>query len=74
MGRLITEPVKKVTLIVDDVTFIFDNPKIVHLLTDGEHKRDVSFYKFDLRIDTFEEPIAYRTVKKNGITEYERLA
>ena len=74
MERLITEPVKKVKLIVDDVTFIFDNPKIVHLMKEGEHKSDVSFYKLDLRIDTFEEPTAYRTVKKNGITEYERLA
>lgn len=73
MERLITEPVKKVKLIVDDVTFIFDNPKIVHLLTNGEHKSDVSFYEFDLRINTFDEPTAYRTIKIDGITEYEKL-
>lgn len=73
MGRLITEPVKKVKLIVDDVTFIFDNPRIVHLLTNGEHKSDVSFYEFDLRINTFDEPTAYRTIKIDGITEYEKL-
>lgn len=73
MGRLITEPVKKVKLIVDDVTFIFDNPRIVHLLTNGEHKSDVSFYELDLRINTFDEPTAYRTIKIDGITEYEKL-
>ena len=73
MERLITEPVKKVKLIVDDVTFIFDNPRIVHLLTNGEHKSDVSFYEFDLRINTFDEPTAYRTIKIDGITEYEKL-
>lgn len=73
MGMLITEPVKKVKLIVDDVTFIFDNPRIVNLLTNGEHKSDVSFYEFDLRINTFDEPTAYRTIKIDGITEYKKL-
>lgn len=73
MGPIIKEPVKKVQLIVDDVTFIFDNPRIVHLLTNGEHKSDVSFYEFDLRINTFDEPTAYRTIKIDGITEYEKL-
>ncbi len=74
MGRLITEPVKNVKLIVDDITFVFDNPRIVHLLTDGDHKSDVSHYGFDLKIETFNEPTVFRTIKKDGITEYERLA
>ena len=74
MGILITEPVKNVKLIVDDITFVFDNPRIVHLLTDGDHKSYVSLYGFDLKIETLNEPTVFRTIKKDGITEYERLA
>ena len=74
MGRIITEPVKKVKLIADDVTFIFDNPRIVHLLTNGDHNGNASHYRFDLEIETFDQPTVFRTVKKDGVIEYERLA
>lgn len=74
MGVLIREQVKKVKVIVDDVTFLFDDPKIVHLLNDSNHDYWCDPYEFDLRITTLNKPTAYRTIKKDGTTEYERLA
>ena len=75
MGPIIKEPVKKVTLIVDDVTFIFDNPRILLPMPSGIcMARDISFYETDLRIATFDPPTVFRTIEKDGVKEYERLA
>lgn len=74
MESIIKEPVKKVTLIVDDVTFIFDNPRILQAMPNGNHTADVSFYETDLRIVTFDQPTVFRTIENDGVKEYERLA
>lgn len=70
----ITEPVKEVKIIVDDVTFIFEGPKKV-LIEDMniEHGGWLGDFSFGFKIETMNHPKVYRTIKENGLTKHERI-
>lgn len=69
----INNSVTEVKLIIDDVTYIFREPRIVHLLHADHIDRCAAYPDFDLRIVPSDMPIVFRTVKREEYTEYEKI-